>query len=278
VKQVGFIWGTNVGIGDDIDAADRNETRTNIEWLYNALGVNWPGSPRWLPCVGAGFDIAAPCPVVWPIAVGDSIYQTPGAHPISELQEERDKLDWIWDNRCGVDNAAANATTLGAANPTTQIGDQLATDAGDQLATDAGDQLATQAGDQLATEFQDQMGNVAHCPLEFAVNDGDYTGYDNGELTGAAPTAFGVNQGDLAANLGMDNVDNSGVYSPDYGGVNYNQNVTDNPSVQWTNNVLVDIPVNAVYNFEHHEIDNSPAHCYAENAGVYTQVLYDDEV
>lgn len=117
---MGFAWVTNIGVGADIDAADRVETKTNIASLYTDLGKNWPGNVRFPACGGAGYDMGAPCAVVWDIAPDEDIYQTPGAHPVSELQEARDKLDWIHDNMCGAENVGHDSPENAAANPTTQ--------------------------------------------------------------------------------------------------------------------------------------------------------------
>lgn len=242
------MWVTNVAVGASIDAADRNETKTNVEWLYNTLGANWPGNVRFPVCVGAGFDIAAPCPVVWPIAVGDSIYQTPGAHPVSELQEDRDKLDWIWDNKCGVDNAIAN--------PTTQAGENPATQALEQVTTQAAANPSTQALEQVVTNVSFQPGCDADCPLEDGVDNMDYTGDDYNEKIGHDVVAWLTNEGDLGTHYTSDQADNSGVNSPDYGGVC--------PAQFSTYQIVVHPLVNEVA---------QASHCYAENAGVYTHVF-----
>ena len=264
-----FVWVTNVGVGADIDAADRNETKTHIGTLYTTLGANWPGNVRFPVCVGAGYDVAAPCPVVWDIAAGDDIYQTPGAHPVSELQEARDKLDWIWDNKCAADNAghdnpvngAANPTTQGAANPTTNAIAESTEDAVTQAVANPVTQavaeitedLITQAVANPATQFEDQMGNVAHCPLE-------NTGEDGTVYTGEDSTAYPTNQGIyVGAEKGADlDLNQSGDENEDFGGVQGGHHL----SVDG----LHDILDRTIY------VTN---HCFAEFGAEYTHVQYD---
>lgn len=171
---MGFVWVTDVGVGASIDAADRNETKDHVSELYTALGKNWPGNVRFPVCVGAGYDLAEPCPVVWPIAPDDTIYQTLGAHPVSELQEARDKLDWLFDGDiCNIDNighdnpenAAANPTTLGAANPVTNVTYQPGCGADCPSELGAANDV-TQSAENPITNTSFQPGCDSDCPLE----------------------------------------------------------------------------------------------------------------
>ena len=188
---MGFVWVTDISVGAAVDAADRNETKTNIAGLYVALGKNWPGNVRFPGCGGAGFDMAVPCPVVWDIAVGDSIYQTPGAHPVSELQEARDKLDFLEDDHCGVDNATHDdAEDIGedaganvGANTGEDVGDDTGADSGDDTSEDSGDYVSAQVGEDTGENVGADSG--ANTGEDSGANAGANTGEDVGANSGA---------------------------------------------------------------------------------------------
>lgn len=278
---MGFAWVTNVGVGANIDAADRNETKTNISTLYTVwLGANWPGNLRFPACLGAGFDVAAPCPVVWDIAVGDDIYQTPGAHPVSELQEARDKLDWAWDNRCVTENAghdnpvhgAENASTRAAANPTTygiaqsleQIITQAVANPNTNAVAQSTEDAITQAIANPGTQFVDDPGCPADCPLDDGVDNTDYTGENTNEYVGEDSTAHptynevyvGAEKGaDQDLNQSGDQTDRGSVYASNCG------------TYLALDDFVVDMAVYQVY--------QSP-HCYGENVAVFNYVDYYD--
>jgi len=278
---VPFVWVTNVGVGASIDAADRNETKTNISALYVALGANWPGNVRFPVCGGAGFDMVGPCPVVWDIAVGDSIYQTPAAHPISELQEARDKLDWIWDNKCAAENAVhdnpvnaaanpntqaaanpitqalENPVTQAAANPTTQAAENPVTQAAANPTTQAAANPTTQAAENPVTNVSNDPGCGTDCPSDNpAANLATETGEDTG--------AMGIYNQDLAVHKSFDEDANQGGYcAPDWGTVQ--------ASYCSSNQVIVDLFVDVTNMDIVHE-----NHCTAEFGGVFYRVYYDE--
>jgi len=108
VDNVGYWTDNPIDVGDVIRASDVggeqgvNEIKNYISAIYVNQALNWPGNASFPACGGAGFDGAAPCPVVWDLAPGDTVYQTPGAHPVSEFQEFRDKLDYLFDQLCCV--------------------------------------------------------------------------------------------------------------------------------------------------------------------------------
>jgi len=106
VDHVGYWTDSPIDVGDVIRADDVgaeqgiNPIKDYVDDIYVDQALNWPGNVRFGACAAAGFDIAAPCTVVWDLVPGDTVYQTPGAHPQSEFQEIRDKLDWLWEQLC----------------------------------------------------------------------------------------------------------------------------------------------------------------------------------
>lgn len=277
---MGFAWVTNVGVGADIDAADRVETKTNIASLYTDLGKNWPGNVRFPACGGAGYDMAAPCAVVWDIAPGEDIYQTPGAHPVSELQEARDKLDWIDDNKCGTENvghdspenAAANPTTLGAANPITRGAANPITHVtyqpgcgSDCPSEDAAANDYTQSAENPITNLIYQPG-CSDCPLEDgAANPATQYEDDLGctaacpaANTGANPSANDPYNADLATY--------KAIYEGDhYSGDDANDRGTVRSTNFYENWPILFYGVLTIY--------NTP-YCSSEKSGVFTHVYY----
>lgn len=177
---MGFIWMTSVAPGEPVRANQRNEEKTNEAALYAALGKNWPGNPRFPACGGAGFDMAAPCPVVWDIAVGDSIYQTPGAHPVSEFQELRDKIDWLSDNLCGTHNAAFDS------------GEDVGDDAGVNASADSG---ANSGHENSVNDYEDTAEDVS---ADSGANTGEDSGANSGDDVSENVGA------DVGANMGED--------------------------------------------------------------------------
>jgi len=238
-----FVWATDVSVGADIDAADRNETKTNIEWLYNALAANWPGNVRFPACGGAGFDMAAPCSVVWDIAIGDDIYQTPGAHPVSELQEARDKLDWIDDNKCPVDNAAFDSGE--------DFGEDSGVNAGANTGEDAGDNVGAKVGEDTGEDVGANVGANA--------------GEDNAEDVSADSGAnVGEDSGEnVSANSGVDAGDNVAVDVGDDIGVETGVNV----SAETVVNIGDNIGAFAIHDGLHRDAD-----CIADDIGHFSGV------
>ncbi len=200
---MGFVWVTDISVGAAVDAADRNETKDNIASLYTDLGKNWPGNVRFPNCGGAGFDMAAPCPVVWDIAVEDSIYQTPGAHPVSELQEARDKLDFLDDDHCGVDNGAhCNAEDSGK-----NVGANVGEDTGENVGADTGEDVGANIGANVGEDTGEDSGD----------NLGANIGADTGEDVGA----------DTGANVGENSGEDVGANSGAFIGADYDAEVGD---------------------------------------------------
>ena len=277
---MGFVWATDISVGAAVDAADRNETKTNIGTLYTGLGKNWPGNVRFPGCGGAGFDPGAPCPVIWDMVPGDSIYQTPGAHPVSELQEARDKLDWIWDNKCAADNAGhdnpenaaanpntrevANPNTRAAANPITQSGENpvtnISNDPGCPSAcpTDnPGANPITQSGENPVTNISNDPGCPSACPS----NNNPANAITNTGEDAVANSGFFQ---DLAVHKSGDEDTNQGGYcAPDWGTVE--------STYCSSNQIVVDVVVDVTNLDLVHE-----NHCTAEFGGVFYRVYYNE--
>jgi len=88
---MGFIWTDDpLVVGTtNVEALHYNEPKTNIDTLYTALGLNYPG------CAGAAWTLL-------PVVLGLGVKAT-------ELTQLRQRLDFAYDSWCGTHNATHNS-------------------------------------------------------------------------------------------------------------------------------------------------------------------------
>lgn len=78
---MGFTWLQDISVGASIDAADINELKNNLDWLYSARSLTYPGCAS-----GAGWNLL-------PVSAGA---------PISSAQivEVRSRVDYAYEQNC----------------------------------------------------------------------------------------------------------------------------------------------------------------------------------